>query len=222
MGIFEPFPPLPRLRSCATPAGHLCDTNQQRHSHVIGFYVMLSSPGVALLLRVAAADSVYLFSVEVNSWYSAGGGIKASRSAELIKRSILLREKLPCFFRERPYFVSVYIYIYIYIHRTLRRHLTAPPATPHEREWSQLEVFPARASRVERTFEDALRNCALSPPLSVVLLSLFDSAVRQFPLSICTRRYIKMNFATKVADRLSHAYCLSYRVERKLTILILI
>lgn len=67
MGIFEPLSPPFRLRSCATPAGHLCDTNQQRHSHVIGFYVMLSSPGVALLLRVAAADSVYLFSVEVNS-----------------------------------------------------------------------------------------------------------------------------------------------------------
>lgn len=98
---FRPsFLPPERFRSRAyvpaPPPGAISDTNQQRHSHVIGFYVMLSSPGVA-----AAPDSVYLFSVEVNSRYSAGGGIKASGSAELIKRSDPSTENFLAFF-QRP------------------------------------------------------------------------------------------------------------------------
>lgn len=108
--------------------GAISDTNQQRHSHVIGFYVMLSRPG-----SYAAPDFVYLFSVVVNSRYSADGGIKAYGSAELIKSVDLLLRNFLAFFR--PY-ASASAYAGI------RQYYIAPPP-PREREirshW-QLEV----------------------------------------------------------------------------------
>lgn len=87
---------IPRLRSRATPEGHLWYQSTEAFPRN-WFLRNVKQPESCC----AAPDFVYLFSVEVNSRYlAAGGRIKASGSAELIKQTILLRNFLAFF--ERP------------------------------------------------------------------------------------------------------------------------
>jgi len=84
---------IPSLRSGAIPGGHLW--YQSTEAFPRNWFLR----NVKQAGSYAAPDFVYLFSVVVNSRYSAGGGIKAYGSAELIKSVDLLLRNFLAFFQ---------------------------------------------------------------------------------------------------------------------------